>query len=97
MPQKQFDAYDFHKKIKKLLGGETKFDGVSCEDHSNTSTWTVAWNGTEVQADRDAVAAFISSVTNPDDLVVPDTVSKYQFKRALIETNQLNNVLAVVD
>ena len=104
MPKQTFDAGHLHRYIEKHFNlTPDKLAGVRCsgrrgipEDWANTAGWSIQWTGNETQADRDAVNAWIATVTDANDIIVPEDVSKYQFKRALLQLNQLDNVIAQV-
>lgn len=91
--KKRFDASYFHRKIATVTD---KIEGVTCDDHDNVASWSIQWDGTQTQTDIDAVDAIIATITSKDDIFVPHEVTKYQFKRALLSANQLNNVKAQV-
>lgn len=96
-PKIEFDATHLHKAIDKhTTVANNKIVGVTCPDHDDANTWIVFFSGDATQQEIDEVNAYVATITDKDQVFVPQEVTKYQFKRALLAANQLDNVIAQV-
>lgn len=74
-----------HKRIAAIAD---VINGVNLGPNESLAGAEIVFKESATQAQKDAANAFLASLTD-DDLNVPEYVTRYQFKRAVLDSGQL--------
>jgi len=80
-------------RLHRMLSKDAPISGITLADDNSLAGVEIIFEPSATQAERDAATARLAALT-VEELEVPDTVTKYQFKLALYNLGRLDDVKA---